>query len=45
MRRFSSGVAISKLAGGETTRGGAEVPVFAKSGPVRKAEQPEEAAK
>jgi hypothetical protein len=36
---------IFKLAAGETTRGGVEVPVFAKSGPVWKAEQPKEAAK
>jgi hypothetical protein len=36
---------IFKLAAGETTRGGVEVPVFAKSGPVWKAEQPKDAAK
>ena len=36
---------IFKLAAGETTRGGVEAPVFAKSGPVWKAEQPKENAK
>jgi hypothetical protein len=36
---------IFKLAAGETTRGGVEVPVFAKAGPVWKAEQTKEAAK
>jgi hypothetical protein len=36
---------IFKLAAGETTRGGVEAPVFAKSGPVWKAEQPKETAK
>jgi hypothetical protein len=36
---------IFKLAAGETTRGGVEVPVFAMNGPVWKAEQPKEAAK
>ena len=34
---------IFKLAAGETTCGAVEVPVFAKSGPVWKAEQPKEA--
>ena len=36
---------IFKLAAGETTRGGIEAPVFAKSGPVWKAEQPKDSAK
>ncbi len=36
---------IFKVAAGETTRGGVEAPVFAKTGPVWKAEQPKETAK
>ncbi|MBV9009321.1 MAG: hypothetical protein JO354_09180 [Verrucomicrobia bacterium] len=35
---------IFKVAAGETTRGGTEAPVFAKTGPVWKAEQPAETA-